>query len=72
MKFLEKEWRNGDRLVCPGKASTFSGRQTHQGKSQNLVARSVRGKETELLKPDDKAIIRMVSEYLGRKEQVNA
>jgi len=50
------------------KLSTFSGSQTHQGKSQNPVARSARGKETELLKSDDKAILSMVSEYPGRNE----
>ncbi|MBO8166996.1 MAG: hypothetical protein H0Z25_07250, partial [Kosmotoga sp.] len=60
--------KNRGRHVCPEKASAFSGRQPHQGKSQNLVVWSARGKGIELLKPDDKAIRRMVSEYPGRND----
>ena len=43
-------------LVCPAKAGVFSGRQSHQGKSQNPVAWIVRRKETESREPIDKAI----------------
>ena len=42
--------------VCPAKAGVFSGRQSHQGKSQNPVAWIVRRKETESREPIDKAI----------------
>ena len=46
----------------------FSGRITHQSKSQSSVARIAMGRETELLESIDKAITRMVSEYPGRNE----
>ena len=54
--------------VCSGKASVLSGRQSHQGKSQNLVAWIAERRETEFPKPIDKAILRMVSESSGRNE----
>ena len=50
----------------PAKASVFSGKQAHRGKSQRLVAWVVTVEETNLLKPADKAIIGMVSESPGR------
>ncbi|MDK2951537.1 MAG: hypothetical protein PWQ77_1202, partial [Kosmotogales bacterium] len=46
----------------------FSGRITHQSKSQSSVAWIAMGKETELLESIDKAIMSMVSEYPGRNE----
>ena len=46
----------------------FSGRQTHRGKSQNLVARIAEKRETESL-AIDKAIFGMVSKSSGRNEQ---
>ena len=46
----------------------FSGRQTHRGKSQNLVAWIAGKRETESL-AIDKAIFRMVSKSSGRNEQ---
>ena len=45
----------------------FSGRQTHRGKSQNLVAWIAGKRETESL-AIDKAIFRMVSKSSGRNE----
>jgi len=52
--------------VRPEKADVFSGRQSRQGKSQSPVTRMAAWKETETLKPIDKAIARMVSESPGR------
>ena len=52
--------------VRPEKADVFSGRQSRQGKSQSPVTRMAAWKETETLKPIDKAIARMVSESQGR------
>src|SRR5262245_56533233 len=46
-------------VVCPGKASVFSRRQTYQGKSQSPVARRAGGRETNLLKPLDSLICGM-------------
>jgi len=55
------------RLVCPVKASVFSGSQSRQGKSQKPCSMDGReGGETESLKPIDKAIFGMVSESPGR------
>jgi len=54
--------------VCPEKAGVFSGKQSHQGKSQGPVAWIVGRKETESREPIDKAIKRMVSESSGRNE----
>ena len=45
----------------------YSGRQTHRGKSQNLVAWIAGKRETESL-AIDKAIFRMVSKSSGRNE----
>ena len=50
------------------KAGVFSGRQTHRGKSQSLVAWIAGRKVIESLKPIDKAIFGMVSESSGRNE----
>ena len=44
----------------------FSGRQSHRGKSQNLVAWVAFVEETKWMKPTDKAILGMVSELSGR------
>lgn len=44
-------------VVCPGKASLFSGKQAHQGKSLCPVAWMAAWRETETLKPIDKAIV---------------
>jgi hypothetical protein len=44
----------------------FSGRQSHRGKSQNLVAWVAFVEETKRMKPTDKAILGMVSELSGR------
>jgi hypothetical protein len=43
--------------VCPGKARLFSGKQAHQGKSLSPVAWMAAWRETETLKPIDKAIV---------------
>ena len=53
-------------VVCPGKASLFSGKQAHQGKSLCPVAWMAAWSEIETLKPIDKAILGMVSEFPGR------
>ena len=50
----------------PEKADVFSGSQSCRGKSQSPVTRMAAWKETETLKPIDKAIARMVSESPGR------
>ena len=44
-------------VVCPGKASMFSGMQAHQGKSQRPVAWMAAWREIETLKPIDKAVV---------------
>ena len=44
-------------VVCPGKARLFSGKQAHQGKSLSPVAWMAAWRETETLKPIDKAIV---------------
>ena len=46
----------------------FSGKQSHRGKSQNLVAWVAFAEETKRMKPTDKAILGMVSESPGRNE----
>ena len=51
--------------VCPGKASVLSGRQSHQGKSQNLVAWIAERRETEFPKPIDKAIFKDGEQVIG-------
>ena len=61
-------WRDRVLGACPGNADVFSGRQTHRGKSQSLVAWIAGRKEIESLKPIDKAIFGMVSESSGRNE----
>src|SRR5262245_21348413 len=48
-------------VVCPGKASVFSRRETYQGKSQSPVARRAGGRETNFLKPLDNTICGMVA-----------
>jgi hypothetical protein len=50
------------------KADVFSGRQTHQGKSQSPVARIACAEETKRVESIDKAIHGMVSESSGRNE----
>ena len=50
-------------VVCPAKADTFSGSQSRQGKSQSLVARMAGRRETESLKPIDKAIFGMAASH---------
>jgi len=50
-------------VVCPAKADTFSGSQSRQGKSQSLVARMAGRRETEFLKPIDKAVFRMAASH---------
>jgi Rhodopirellula transposase DDE domain len=52
--------------ACPVKAGMFSGDQSHRGKSQEPRSLDSRRRETELLKPIDKAIFRMVSKSPGR------
>jgi len=49
--------------VCPAKAGTLSGRQSHRGKSRSPVAWVAGWRETETLKPTDKAIERMVASH---------
>ncbi len=44
------------------------GEKAHRGRSQNPVAWIAVGKETELLKSTDKAILGMVSEWSGHNE----
>ena len=44
----------------------FSGRQSHRGNSQNLVAWVAFVEETKRMKPTDKAVLGMVSELSGR------
>ena len=51
------------------KADVFSGKQTHRGKSQNLVAWIAGRRETESLESIDKAIVRMASKSSGRNDQ---
>jgi len=51
--------------VCSGKASVLSGRQSHQGKSQNLVAWIAERRETEFPKPIDKAIFKDGEQVIG-------
>ena len=46
----------------------FSGSQSRRGKSQSPVTWMAAWRETETLKPIDKAIGRMVSEWPGRNE----
>jgi hypothetical protein len=48
------------------KAGTFSGSQSHQGKSQSPVTWVAFVEETKRMKPTDKAIFRMVSKSPGR------
>jgi hypothetical protein len=48
------------------KAGAFSGSQSHRGKSQSPVAWIAARRETNELKPIDKAILGMVSESPGR------
>src|SRR5262245_52412269 len=48
-------------VVCPGKASVFSRRETYQGKSQSPVARRAGGRETNFLKPLDNTICGMMA-----------
>ena len=52
----------------PEKADVFSGSQSRRGKSQSPVTRMAAWRETETLKPIDKASARMVSESPGRNE----
>ena len=59
MKQESRDLGRGE-VVRPAKAGMFSGSQSHQGKNQSLVAGSAGGKETELLKPDDKTAYRVV------------
>ena len=47
----------------PAKADAFGGNQTRQGKSQNLAARMAGRRETESLKPIDKAIFGMAASH---------
>ena len=47
----------------PAKADAFGGSQTRQGKSQSLVARMAGRRETESLKPIDKAIFGMAASH---------
>jgi hypothetical protein len=51
------------------KAEVFSGKQTRRGKSQMPRSLDGRRRETELLKPIDEAIVRMVSESPGGNER---
>ena len=53
-------------IARPTKAGVFSGKQAHRGKSQHPVAWVAAVEETNLLKPTDKAIARVVSESPGR------
>jgi hypothetical protein len=48
------EARASRTVVCPGKASMFSRRQTCRGRSQSPVVRIAEVMETETLKPIDK------------------
>ena len=50
-------------VVRPAKADAFGGSQTRQGKSQSLVARMAGRRETESLKPIDKAIFGMAASH---------
>jgi hypothetical protein len=58
--------------ACPDKAGMFSGRRKTGRPTEvtvrSLVAWIAECRETESLKPIDKAISRMVSESLGRNE----
>ena len=47
----------------PAKAGPLSGSQTHRGKSRSPVAWVAGWRETETLKPTDKAIERMVASH---------
>ena len=52
--------------VRPAKAGVFSGRQAHRGRNQSPVAWMAGRRETEDLKPIDRAIFGMVRESPGR------
>jgi len=52
--------------VRPEKADVSSGGQSRRGKSQSPVTWMAAWKETDTLKPIEKAIARMVSESPGR------
>jgi hypothetical protein len=53
-------------VVRPVKAGAFSGSQSHRGKSQRPVAWMAGRRETDDLKPIDKAVLGTVSESPGR------
>jgi len=61
-------WSKSEGHDIQTKAGAFGGRQTHQGKSQNPVAGAARRRETDDLKPADKAVLGMASELPGRNE----
>ena len=65
---LERDRDTKDVFVRPAKAGAFGGRQTHQGKSQNLVAWMTERRETNALKLIDKATFGVVSELPGLNE----
>ena len=56
------------RLYVQKKADVFSGKSTHQRKSQTSVAWIAFVEETKRMKSIDKAILGMVSESLGCNE----
>jgi len=58
----------GVRLVRPAKAGAFSGKQTHQGKSQKPCSLDSEEEGDQLPKPIDKTIFGMASESSGRNE----
>jgi hypothetical protein len=63
---LEGDCRYGEEMCVQRRLAYSVGVQSHLGKSQSPVAWIAGRKETEFLKPIDKAISRMVSKSPGR------
>src|SRR5262249_29133555 len=55
--------------VSSKKASVFRGSQSHQGKSQDLVAWIAERRETEFLRPIDKAIFKGGEQAIGPQRE---
>jgi len=66
IKNLKANGRNSEEMCVQRRLAYSVGVQSHLGKSQSPVAWIAGRKETEFLKPIDKAISRMVSKSPGR------
>ena len=65
-QYLHRDSRHSKEMCVQRRLAYSVGVQSHLGKSQSPVAWIAGRKETEFLKPIDKAISRMVSKSPGR------